>query len=477
MNELRPWLLIPIETKVREYHSKLLLGAFAVRQGFNVVLGEQQELKRKLQYLPRGVMLEKGITPHQAEDMRRSRALGNRLVAWCEEGLVYRNRDAYLRDRIYLPGMDMVDRFFAWGDRQAEDVLSKATGATGKLVRSGNPRFDLLRPELRELFRAEVENIRARHGRYVLVATNFGRVNHFRGEEFVSDLLKARGARATHELAEFADEWTSFLGRIYHAFLESIPRLAAGIPNTTIIVRPHPSENRETWRRALSHCDNVKVIHEGSVVPWILGSDVLIHNSCTTGVEAFLLDVPVVAFRPSTSESLDSKLPNAVSHQAFTSDELVDLVRMLKSGETVPGFTAEEIGGRRATLEAYVEGCRGPLASERIVDALTNVPLEPQSLGQSALKRWSMMTTDLVSSVRSSAAAAAGRVVVGRAYQRHKFPGLAIGELRQSLGEFSRCVSSLRGVVPIPIQGMSNVACLVHVDAQLGTEAKGGFQQ
>ena len=469
MNERRPWLLIPIETKVREYHSKLLLGAFAVSRGFNVILGEQQELKRKLEYLPRGVMLEKGITPHQATDMRRSRALGHRLVAWCEEGLVYRNKEAYLRDRIHLPGMEMVDRFFAWGDRQAEDVLSKTTDAADKLVRSGNPRFDLLRPELRGLFQADVDRIREQYGRYVLVATNFGRVNHFRGDDFVSNLLDARGARATPEIAAFTEEWTRFLSQIYRSFLESIPRLAKSMPHTSIIVRPHPSEDRESWRRALSDCANVEVVHEGSVVPWILGSDVLVHNSCTTGVEAYLLDVPVIAYRPSTSEMLDSRLPNAVSHPAYTLDELVELVRMLTNGEAIPGFTADEVARRKATLESYVEGFRGPLASERIVNALTDVPLEAQSLDQSGLKRWSMMKTDVVSSLRSSAAAAAGRVVVGRAYQRHKFPGLGIEELRSSLAELSRYTERLRGIEPISIRGMTNVACLSRDDS--GSEA------
>lgn len=462
MENARPWLLIPMETKVREFHSKLLLGAFAAKNGFEVILGEQLELKRKLEFLPRGVMLEKGITTHQAGDLARSRSMGNRLIAWCEEGLVYRNREAYLRDRICLPALELVDLFFAWGRHQAEDVLSKATDAADKLVLAGNPRFDLLRPELRGLFRGEADQLRQVHGSYILVATNFGRVNHFRGSEYVSKLLDARGARATKELTEFTEQWTSFLTKIYRSFLVMIPKLARALPDTTIILRPHPSEDRQSWKRALADQANVKVIHEGSVIPWILGADVLIHNSCTTGVEAYLLDVPAISYRPATSEMLDSKLPNAVSHQASRCDELTDLVRTVKSGDAVPGFTGKEAAYRRATLRSYVEGFQGTMASNRILAALNRIPLEPQALDQSSLKRLSMFKTDAISSVRSAAAAAAGRVVVGRAYQRHKFPGLEVAELNQSLEELSRFSESLGGITAVPVLGMSNVARLTQ---------------
>jgi surface carbohydrate biosynthesis protein len=451
-----------METKVREYHSKLLLGACAAKTGFDVIVGEQIELKRKLGFLPRGIILEKGVTTHQAKDLMRSRSMGNRLVAWCEEGLVYRNKEAYLRDRIWLPALELVDLFFAWGQHQARDVLSKATDAGGKLVLTGNPRFDLLRPELRGLFRRDADQLRKEHGRYILIATNFGRVNHFRGSQFVSKLLDVRGARATKEVAEFTGQWTRFLTEIYQSFLTMVPRLARALPDTTIILRPHPSEDRKSWQRALADQPNVKVIHEGSVIPWILGADVLIHNSCTTGVEGYLLEVPVVSYRPVTSQMLDSELPNAVSHQAFTCEDLIDLVRTVVSGDDIQDFTEDEVAHRRAILQSYVEGVQGVMASDHIVAALKQVPVEAQTLDHSGIKQVSMFATDAMSWGRNAAAVATGRVVVGRAYRRHKFPHLQVAEVNQFLGELGQFSEHLRGVKAEPIAGMSNVVRLTQ---------------
>lgn len=457
MDSSRPWLLIPMETKVRELHSKLLLGAFAAESGYDVIIGEQLELKRQLKFLPRGIVLEKGVTQHQVSDMVRSRDLGNRVVAWCEEGLVYRNHDAYLRTRVSLEAMGLLDRFFAWGSVQAQAVLEKATDAAEKLVLAGNPRFDLLRPELRGLFKKEAEELKETYGPYILVATNFGRVNHFRGPEFVSRLLEERGAHASKEISEFTNEWTNFLGKVYSAFLRMVPELARAFPELTIIIRPHPSENRESWEQKLLGFANVKIIHEGPIIPWLLGSDMLVHNSCTTGVEGYLLDVPVIAYRPVTSEDFDSVLPNTVSHQAFTIDELISLIGAVRTeGGLIPGFTAEEASRRRAIARRYIEGIDGPFASDRIVAALRQVPVSARWIKSSPIKRVAMAGTNLVSSVRNVAASAAGRVVVGTAYLRHKFSGLELAEVDQLLVELSEISERFRGIRVEAIPGLND---------------------
>jgi len=456
MDSSRPWLLIPIEVKVREFHGKMLLAAVAAEAGYHVIIGEQIELRSKLRFLPRGIILEKGATNHQLAEILQSKRAGNRVVAWCEEGLVYRNRDAYLRDRVNLEAMDLIDRFFAWGSVQVADVLSKATGAAQKLVPTGNPRFDLLRPELRGLFQKQTNRLREDYGSYILVATNFSRVNHFRGPEYVSTLLQARGAQASPEISEFTHGWTEFLDSVYRAFLDMIPQLARAFPDLTIIVRPHPSENRESWSQALASFPNVRVIHQGTIVPWSLAATAVVHNSCTTGVESYLLDVPVVAYRSVTSETYDSKLPNAVSHPASTTEELVAAIRAIRNGGVVPGFTRQEGQRRWAIARQYVAGVDGPWASDRIVKALDGVAASPSEDRVSAAKRIFMEATDAILALRTAVARMRGRLVVGAAYRRHKFPGLELSEVQQTLDDFREVSKRFQGVRAECIPGLKN---------------------
>ncbi len=460
MGSPRPWLQIPIEVKVREFHGKMLLAAVAAEAGYKVIIGEQIELRSKLRFLPRGIILEKGATNHQLVEILQSRKAGNRAVAWCEEGLVYRNRDAYLRGRVNLEAMDLIDRFFAWGGVQAQDILSKASGAAEKIVLTGNPRFDLLRPELRGLFQKQANKLREEHGPYILVATNFSRVNHFRGPEYMSTLLQARGALDTPEISEFTSGWTKFLDTVYRAFLDMVPQLARAFPDLTIIVRPHPSENRDSWKQALESLPNVRVIHEGAIIPWSLAATAVVHNSCTTGVESYLLDVPVIAYRPVTSETYDSKLPNALSHPASTTEKLVEAIAAIRKGGVMPGFTGEEGQRRQAIARQYIVGIDGPWASDRVVEALDEVPTTPYENRISAIKRIAMEATDAILALRTSVAQMRGRLVVGSAYRRHKFPGLQLSEVQRTLDEFREISGRFQDVKAERIPGLKNGAQL-----------------
>ena len=79
--------------------------------------------------------------------------------------------------------------------------------------------------------------------------------------------------------------------------MQLIPVLSKEFGDHTIIVRPHPSENHEPWVEISEDLPNVKVLYEGSINEWALAADVVIFNNCTTGVEAFLLERPVISYR------------------------------------------------------------------------------------------------------------------------------------------------------------------------------------
>ena len=56
-----------------------------------------------------------------------------------------------------------------------------------------------------------------------------------------------------------------------------------------------------------------------------MAARVLIHNGCTTGVEAFVMRVPAVSYRETVNDFYDDgfyRLPNRLSHQCFDFEEL-----------------------------------------------------------------------------------------------------------------------------------------------------------
>ena len=73
----RPWLLLPIEIKAREFHAKVLQAAVAAERGFDVVLGEQNAMVRQLPWLPHGLYVDKSVSRTKIKPFTRARSLGN----------------------------------------------------------------------------------------------------------------------------------------------------------------------------------------------------------------------------------------------------------------------------------------------------------------------------------------------------------------------------------------------------------------
>ena len=428
MSSGAPWLLLPIETKVREFHAKLLLAAVAAERGFQVLLGEQNAMLAQRRHLPRGIYIDKSVGRTKTGNFRRLKAAGSPVAAWCEEGLVYRDRDTYLHERVSNESLAEASLFFAWGEVQAADVRRKAPEAADKIRISGNPRFDLLRPEWRGLFAPEAEALSRRFGPYLLLNSNFSRFNHFMGYDFWIEALKQRGTITNQSQLDFFMHWRDFLGEVFRGFTAALPVLAQAFPDHRLIVRPHPSEDHDEWRRQAQGLANVEVIYEGSVIPWLLAAEVVLHNSCTTGLEAYLLGRPVVAYRPASNEILDSELPNAVSRQAFELDELVAVI-----GEVLEGGAAEAVDGAQAAR--YVAALDGPLAAEQVVAALDEiaVPGVPLALGPAA--RLGLAASQTVAAVKPWAR----RLRQGakaNAYAAQKFPGIELAEVAAGLQQF-----------------------------------------
>jgi surface carbohydrate biosynthesis protein len=264
------------------------------------------------------------------------------------------------------PTLRKARALLAWGPRN-EQLWREYEGYRGAPIYvTGNARMDLLRPELRALFAPEVERLRERFGPFILINTNFSRLNHyFPGQSRQRRVLDSEAEAAGVDLARGL---AAHKARLYEHFLTLVPTLARARPEHTIVVRPHPSERRETWCEVAHGCPNVRVIHEGSVVPWLIASEVMIHNGCQTAVEAYLLQADAIAYQPVTSEDFDLQLPNLLSQRAFDLGELLDRVSAQLDGSVVRDPT--EVAKQEELIDQYVTARSGAFACERIVEVL-----------------------------------------------------------------------------------------------------------
>ena len=426
-------LIIPCETQAREFDAKLLLSCFAAERGFSVIVGSKKEINMRIGSLPRSIFVSKSLTKRNLLNYELLDRLGHRVVCGDEEALVYASPDSYLHHKVAAPTLHKARALLAWG-LQNEQLWKSYAGYEGCPIHvTGNARMDLLRPELRPFFNVDAERLRQRFGRFILINTNFSRLNHyFSGQSRQRRALESGPPVSGVDLGRGL---AAHKASLYERFLEMVPAVAAACPDHTVIVRPHPSEKQETWRDVTRGCANVEVVHEGNVVPWLLASEVMIHNGCQTAVEAYVLGAAAIAYQPVTSEDFDLQLPNLLSHRAFEQTSLLEMLcaQLRGSLERSPA----EIAKQEELIDQYVAARSGRFASERIVATLAAFAVDP-GLGEAPPLR----------SRGPAQAVAHGRGLLqrieaywpghhnNRVFLRHMFPDVSLASVQERIATY-----------------------------------------
>ena len=86
----KPFLIIPSETKSREFEPKLLLACMAASAGYPVIVGSRIHIHNAIARLPRGIYFAKDIARSSTRVFKILKKLGFSIVAWDEEFSVLR---------------------------------------------------------------------------------------------------------------------------------------------------------------------------------------------------------------------------------------------------------------------------------------------------------------------------------------------------------------------------------------------------
>jgi surface carbohydrate biosynthesis protein len=203
------------------------------------------------------------------------RKVGHEIVAWDEEALVRAPDAQYWERRLSAGTVQKVSAIVAWGPDDARVFREYPGYAGAPIYITGNPRVDMMRREVRSFYDEEVETIRERFGRFVLINTNFGWNNHF-----IPNFAQINNAGKPMD--GFMASLVAHRTAIFEHFKKMVPALAEALPDFTILVRPHPTESHVPWNEIAGRFGNLKVVHEGNVIPWLMACEALVHNSCTT---------------------------------------------------------------------------------------------------------------------------------------------------------------------------------------------------
>ncbi|MCZ6859398.1 MAG: hypothetical protein O7I42_03810 [Alphaproteobacteria bacterium] len=434
----RRTMVLPIEIIARGFDGKLLLALCARERGWDVLIGNMAVLIDMLPHLPPSVYFGNSARSLNAALFARLQALGHEVVVLDEEALVRQSDSIYLmkHEKDALKNVDLVltwgaDNTALWQD---SDLLD---GIPADPV--GNPRIDMLRPQQRPFHEPEIGAIRERFGDYVLFNSNFATVkNVIRRSKPFRMASWVPGEEAAREVTGLLTHKRN----LYERFQTLLPQVAAAIAPRHLVIRPHPTEDHAIWRELASALPNVSVIFEGSVVPWIAGARVLIHNGCTSAVEAAVEGTAVLTYRPVTSARYDNPLPNAVGTECFSDEALLEALARVLESEPPPLTESQQ-----ALLARHITFGDTGLCCDAIMEAI-----ERRSIGQAREHRtpvgvWlKIYAENQRRRFKQRIKRFSSRGKARAAYRAHIFPGLTAEIANEKILRFQGTLSRFGGL-------------------------------
>ena len=430
-------LIIPVESQWREFDAKLLLACIAATRGHPALIGPNREIESRIASFPKGIYLAYRMKSGNAKFFRILGKLGHQVVAWDEEALVHLPPEMYYSRRLSPDACQMVSHLFAWG-KDNVDLWRRYRHLPSDMPIhvTGHPRGDLLRPELSAFYQHEAEALQDKYGQFFLINTNFKHVNAFYPFQNLFQSAGSAGEKpkfgrsAVGMTIEYAKGFEKLKKALFSDFQQLIPAITRAFPDNKIIVRPHPVEDQKVYQRLAAQSRQIHVTNEGNVVLWLQAAKALIHNGCTTGVEAYLMGVPAISYRSTVNEYYDNGfyyLPNRLSYQCFNFEELRDTLTQILADKLGPLKGPDT----QAIIDKYLIAQEGLLASERIVDVIDKIIEEQSKLSRPGIRDriqgWSM-------TIRRRMRKRDKRTEL----RRHRYPGITTRELLNRVSRFQQ---------------------------------------
>jgi len=338
-------LLLPIETIARELDYKLFLAVSLAKRGVNVIIAQADFFNTRCYRFKGGVFIGKSVFkyPFIYKDgksktvLRYYNELKNNDITFLhleEEGAIwFGGEEEWKKVLDYRLNPDVLkdmDYIFSWGSFQAKHFQNKSSlFPSAHIIDSGHPKHDLGKPKYREYYKEEIDKIKKKYGAFILINTKVGAANNVTGikgtfqipeKDWLSNI-----PNPSEERVQVFKEW-AYQTKVLANFVTLLHKLSINFPNKTFVVRPHPGEDPEFYRHVFVGMKNIHVEKSGSVHPWIMAADLVIHDECTTGVEAYLAEVPTISYKSVENKELEIILPNQCGVECKTIEEVIKAI-------------------------------------------------------------------------------------------------------------------------------------------------------
>ena len=340
-------IYLHVEISARELDSKLLLAVLAASKGHEVVVAGFGEIINgiKTGILKPGIFHTKSLTPGRIKIDRHQKFIdkGFAVTSIDEEGgFLLNNQNSFVKRRFSEKTINQASAVFGWG-RDVEILKNNYPKSSSKIFKTGSPRIDLNKPILRDYWLKPKKNPKKP---FLLVSSNFTCTFEKPFHEVLKTYRNSGYFERNPELFKIQFKQMSEEYLLLYTFIDAIKKISDN-NNFDIVLRPHTREPLEAWKTFLEGAPNVHVIKEEAITPWIKNAFALLHNSCSTAVEAAVAGVPVISYVPFKREYLRKDFANKFGYYVETCEDLIRYINLI--------FKSYQDGSKDQTVDKSYE--------------------------------------------------------------------------------------------------------------------------
>tara|TARA_Y100001970_G_scaffold275217_1_gene376130 strand:+ start:5810 stop:7213 length:1404 start_codon:yes stop_codon:yes gene_type:complete len=374
MYKVKPRIYFLIETKKREFDSRIYFATKAAASGFSVVIAKKSAIFDRRKDLQRGLIIFKSIGDKNVESLKEYKKLGYMIGAVDEEGMMFFNEKHYCESR-YIKNLNLVDVFFCWGKKEYNAIINSYPEFKDKVFITGNQRIDVLKKKINEKYIQRSKVIKKKHGDFILFASMFTMANHKMADSDNKNLANIidgfvkRGWSRDSDFIKLHEDYINFQKENMKLSIEFIKQFPNKFPNKKLIIRPHPNEKVEIWFELAKNLKNVEVVFDDeSTSSWIAACNFIITSNCTTSIESFMLNKKSINLINKSYEKNQFLAPKLVSKNIFNLEDLNKTVENFN-----PVFDEIEKDNINIELSKIIYNCSDKICSaENMIKIINN---------------------------------------------------------------------------------------------------------
>lgn len=375
-----------IETKVRELNARVFFAILASLNGFSVVLGSRARLIKYRKHMQTGTMMFNGVTLRLADNIKTFKSLGFFVGALDEEGMISFDDFEHHVYRYDFNLFNNIDFLLASGQREKDFIIKNNLkgNVKNKIIITGNTRFELvIKNHLSKLFDNDTKKIKKKYGDFILLTTKFPKTNYKQRNEIETYF---EGQVASGYMRRSIDKYYAIESCNDEIFTTNetkkfIINFSQKYQKEKLIIKPHPSENVDTWKKFISEINKPNVIlvevNEYTTNAFIKACNFLIASNCTTLLEAFFFNKLGINFLPYNNKNVHYQLPQVVSHNKFSVEDLMTFLEKILNDKLEKTLQRKELSQTEKRILNYtIKNLENNDACNNILDFLKkNAPI------------------------------------------------------------------------------------------------------